>query len=94
MKLYTLSECYTPNDRGAEGFITDVFLYKSKEEAFEKMKKLVADVTEADVDFLENHIACKGDTIYPTGVTIVQADAYDYERNNYTWKLKEHNIEL
>jgi hypothetical protein len=94
MELYTLSECYTPNERNAEGFISNVFLYKSKEEALAKMKEQM-DYKADSIDFCEENIVIHGgDPTNPSGVTIARAKATDYNNDIYTWKINEYEVHL
>jgi len=92
MKLYTLSECYTPNERGAAGFVSGLFLYKSKEEAVAKMNELVSNVTEAPINYEENVIIHNVSISSPSGVKVGSANACDYEDGYYTWEIKEYEL--
>jgi hypothetical protein len=92
MKLYTLSECYTPNERDAEGYVSDVFLYKSKYEAVEKMKDLIYCNTEETVLFKDNVIIHNADPSKPSGVTVARAKATDYSNGIYEWEIREYEI--
>jgi hypothetical protein len=94
MKLYTLSECYTSDERGAEGYISDVFLYKSKEEAVAKMKDLMSYKAEEELNYEENVIMHRVDPSRPQGVIVSRAKAYDYYRGIYSWEIYEYEIEL
>ena len=92
MKLYTLSECYTPNERDAEGDISDVFLYKSKDEAVEKMKDLMDCETEETVFFNDNVIIHNGDASRPSGVIVARAKATNYSNGIYEWEIREYEL--
>ena len=94
MKLYTLSECYTPNKRDAVGYISDVFLCKSKEDALVKMKEQMDCNADELVYCEENVVIHNGDASRPSGVTVGRAKANDYYNGIYTWEIKEYEIEL
>jgi hypothetical protein len=94
MKLYTLSECYTPDERDAEGHISDVFLCKSKEDALAKMKNEM-DYKADSIDYCEEDVVIHGgDPSKPSGVTVSRAKATDYYNSIYTWEIREYEIEL
>jgi hypothetical protein len=93
MKLYTLSVCYTPNERDAEGFVTDVFLYKLKEDALAKMKDQMDYKVDEIVYCEENVVMHGGNPSRPSGVIVARAKAYNYQNDVYLWEIRQYEIQ-
>lgn len=85
IKVYIVTECYTSNDRGAEGFVTETKVFTSYEEAIKKMRELV-DIVDSKAEIDEK-------ILLPTREKYANAHATDYEDSAYDWELTGHEIE-
>jgi hypothetical protein len=85
IKIYVVTECYTSNDRGAEGYISETEVFTSYDKAIEKMREWVNAVDrEAKID---------EKILFPSKEKYANASATDYEFASYNWKLIEREID-
>ena len=90
MRIYVLSECYTSNDRSADGELGEVLLFKSKEEAIAELKRIVDRIKEGDggVYYYDENVKIhNGDPKEPTGTPIANAKVYNWERDIFVYKI-------
>lgn len=85
IKIYVVTECYTSNDRGAEGFVSETKVFTSYYKAIEKMRELV--------DIVDSKAKIDEKTLLPQKELYAEAHATDYENAAYDWELTEHEIE-
>lgn len=85
IKIYVVTECYTSNDRGAEGFVSETKVFTSYYKAIEKMRELV-DIVDSKAEIDEK-------IILNTREKYANAHATDYDDSACNWELTEHEIE-
>lgn len=94
MKLYALSECYTPNEREAVGFISYIKLFKSKEDAVAKMKEEAYTDGNEVLYYEENKHIHGESSLNPSGAIVSNAKASDYSNAILEWEIREYEIEV
>jgi hypothetical protein len=94
MKLYALSECYTPNEREAVGFISYIKLFKLKEDAVAKMKEEAYTDGNEVLYYKDNKHIHGESSLNSSGTLVGNAGAYDYLRSVLEWEIREYEIEV
>ena len=94
MKLYALSECYTPNEREAVGFISYIKLFKSKEDAVAKMKEEAYKDGNEVLYYKDNKHIHGESPLNLSGTIVGNAKASDYSNAILEWEIREYEIEV